>query len=86
MTGHKVFVHGNDIIDRLAIEYNTVEFPKPDFGPPKLDRLAVIKAAMDLVIELWPQPGYASVTLETHQWDRLRQLLLAIPELVAHDE
>lgn len=51
-----------------------------------LDRLQLIKQAFDLVVELWPKPGYASVVLETHQWIKLRQLLLSIPELVAHDE
>lgn len=51
-----------------------------------LDRLEVLKDALDLVADLWPKPGYASVTLETHQWVRLRRVLLAIPDLVASDE
>lgn len=37
--------------------------------------------ALELVTELWPKPGYATVTLESHQWERLRRLLLAVPEL-----
>lgn len=37
--------------------------------------------ALDLVAELWPKPGYATVTLEPDQWQRLRRLLLAVPEL-----
>jgi hypothetical protein len=51
-----------------------------------LDRLVLLKDALDLVSELWPKPGYASVTLETHQWIKLRRVLLAIPDLVAADE
>jgi hypothetical protein len=49
-------------------------------------RLRLIKDALDLVVELWPKPGYATVALETHQWVKLRQLLLAVPELVAANE
>jgi hypothetical protein len=64
----------------------TVEMTKVSDGPPKLDGLALIRDALDLVVELWPQPGYASVTLETHQWVKLRRVLLAIPELVANNE
>jgi hypothetical protein len=48
--------------------------------------LAILHDALDLVIDLWPKPGYASVTLETHQWIKLRRVLLAIPDLVAADE
>jgi len=47
--------------------------------------LAILHDALDLVIDLWPKPGYASVTLETHQWIKLRRVLLAIPDLVADD-
>lgn len=53
---------------------------------PVLNRLALLKDALDLVAELWPRPGYRSVTLETHQWVKLRRVLLAIPDLVAGDE
>jgi hypothetical protein len=42
---------------------------------------ATISDALDLVAELWPKPGYATVTLESHQWARLRRVLLAVPEL-----
>ncbi len=45
-------------------------------------RLDVLKDALDLVADLWPKPGYASVVLETHQWIKLRRVLLAIPDLV----
>lgn len=41
----------------------------------------MIAEALDLVAELWPKPGYATVTLESHQWIRLRTVLLAVPEL-----
>lgn len=37
--------------------------------------------ALELVAELWPVPGYATVTLESHQWERLRRVLLRVPEL-----
>ena len=56
----------------------------------ELDRAMVhfdlIKDALDLIVELWPQPGYASVTMEIQQWIKLRRVLLAIPDLVANDE
>jgi hypothetical protein len=42
---------------------------------------ATITDALDLVAELWPKPGYATVILESHQWARLRRVLLAVPEL-----
>ena len=47
------------------------------------ERLELIKDALDLVVELWPTPGYATVTLESHQWAKLRRLLLSVPELIA---
>jgi hypothetical protein len=37
--------------------------------------------ALELVTELWPKPSYATVTLESHQWERLRRVLLRVPEL-----
>lgn len=43
--------------------------------------LQVTADALDLVAELWPKPSYATVTLESHQWERLRRVLLAVPEL-----
>ena len=49
---------------------------------PEPDRLRVLAEALDLVAELWPKPGYASVVLESHQWLKLRRVLLAIPDLV----
>lgn len=51
---------------------------------PKLSTHEVhglVADALELVAELWPKPGYATVTLESHQWDRLRRLLLGVPEL-----
>lgn len=53
---------------------------------PTPENLALIKDALDLLVELWPKPGYRTVTLESHQWAKLRQLLLAIPALAAGDE
>lgn len=67
--------------------YSTVEFPKlKEADRLPLDRLELIKTGLDLLVELWPKPGYASVTLETHQWNKLRRFILAVPELVANDE
>ena len=48
--------------------------------------LNILREALDLVVELWPTPGYATVTLESHQWAKLRRVLLSIPDLVAGDE
>ena len=68
----------------------TVVLPRvdPKLGDSKdgANALSLLKDALDLVVELWPQPGYASVTLETHQWVKLRRVLLAVPDLVAGDE
>lgn len=38
--------------------------------------------AMNLMIELWPNPSYASVTIESHQWARLRKVLSQVPTLI----
>ena len=54
--------------------------------PPTLDRLRVIRDALDLLVDLWPVPKDATVHLETHQWVKLRQVLLAVPTPVAEDE
>ena len=54
--------------------------------PPSLDKLELLKDALGLVADLWPVPGSATVHLETHQWVKLRKVLLAIPDLVAEDE
>jgi hypothetical protein len=40
--------------------------------------------ALDLLAELWPKPSFSTVTLETHQWIRLRRLLIAVPEALLH--
>ena len=53
---------------------------------PSLDKLEILKDALGLVAELWPVPGSATVHLETHQWVKLRKVLLSIPDLVAEDE
>lgn len=58
--------------------------PAPEL--PSLEKLEVLKDALGLVAELWPVPGSATVHLETHQWVKLRRVLLAIPDLVAEDE
>lgn len=67
----------------------TVSFPRVEDSieqQPGLDRLALIKDALDLIVELWPKPGYASVTLESHQWARLRRLLLSVAKMADEDE
>lgn len=43
-------------------------------------RVEMAKEALDLLAELWPKPSFSTVMIETHQWYRLRRLLLAIPE------
>jgi hypothetical protein len=48
--------------------------------------LATLHDALDLIVELWPKPGYSTVQLESHQWIKLRRVLLEIPHLVAADE
>lgn len=80
MLPERTFVRGNSVIDRLAAD------PFVTGMGEAMNKLALIKDALDLVSELWPKPGYASVTIETHQWVKLRQVLLAIPDLVAADE
>jgi hypothetical protein len=52
----------------------------------RLKSLAILHDALDLVVQLWPKPGYQTVTIETHQWIKLRRVLLEIPRLVAADE
>lgn len=48
--------------------------------------LGILHDALDLIVELWPKPGYSTVQLESHQWIKLRRVLLEIPRLVAADE
>lgn len=36
---------------------------------------------LELAAQLWPKPRHATVTIETHTWERLRKVLLALPEL-----
>lgn len=50
---------------------------------PKLragQRLQLAEEALSLLAELWPKPSYSTVMIETHQWHRLRRLLLDLPE------
>jgi hypothetical protein len=70
--------------ETLVTQYGTV-IKNPD-TIKAYKNLAILHDALGLVVELWPKPGYASVTLETHQWVMLRRVLLAIPDLVAADE
>lgn len=48
--------------------------------------LAVLHDALDLLVDLWPKPGYQTVVIETHQWVKLRRVLLEVPRLVSMDE
>lgn len=43
-------------------------------------RFQLANEALGLVAELWPKPRYGTVMIETHQWHRLRRLLLDLPE------
>lgn len=62
----------------------TTRFPDLDKhpDPPSTDRLGVLRDALDLLVDLWPKPGSATVQMETHTWLKLRKVLLAIPELI----
>jgi len=53
---------------------------------PETDRHRVLREALELVGELWPQPASATVVLETHTWLKLRRTLLAVPDLVIDAE
>ena len=53
---------------------------------PEADRHRVLREALELVGELWPQPASASVVIETHTWLKLRRTLLAVPDLVIDAE
>lgn len=48
--------------------------------PVHQDR-TLVDDALELASDLWPRPRNATVTLETHQWLKLRRLLLAVPAL-----
>ena len=50
------------------------------FVPAGVRRLQLADEALALVSEMWPKPSFSTVMIETHQWYRLRRLLLAIPE------
>lgn len=73
--------HGDVFTDNDEV---TVSFHKiqDEELPPVLDDLALIHDAMTLVADLWPVPRSASITLETHQWEKLRRVLLMIPDLL----
>lgn len=42
---------------------------------------AVVCDGLDLAKKLWPTPPSATIALETHDWVRLRRVLLALPDL-----
>lgn len=66
----------------LADLFQEAMNPSPNLGSG--DRLALIRDALDLVVELWPSQGRVKMGKET--WDRLRRVLLAVPELVTELE
>jgi hypothetical protein len=68
--------------DELLVEGSGVRIAPAE----KIRNLTILHDALDLVVDLWPKPGYQTVTIETHQWIRLRRVLLEIPRLVAADE
>lgn len=47
----------------------------------ELELFRVICEGLDLAAKLWPKPQSATVTLETHEWIRLRRVLLALPDM-----
>lgn len=54
--------------------------------PPIPDHMELLRDALQLIQELWPHPYSATITLETHQWVKLRKVLLSIPDLLAEAE
>ena len=48
--------------------------------------LDLVNEGLDLAVTLWPKPGHATVHVETHDWVRLRRVLLALPELYLEGE
>lgn len=72
-----------DVDDRDTVIFAAIEDPVP---PPAPEHMELLSNALQLVQELWPHPYSASVTLETHQWVKLRKVLLSIPDLLAEAE
>ena len=64
--------------------FQSPEYDVPE--EPETDRHRVLREALELVGELWPQPASASVIIETHTWLKLRRTLLAVPDLVIDAE
>jgi hypothetical protein len=46
----------------------------------RASRIELAKEALELLAELWPKPSFSTVMIETHQWIRLRRLLVSLPE------
>lgn len=57
-----------DDLDRARIEQAKADF-------------TIMIEALELLVDLWPNPGHATVTLETHQWLKLRKVLVAMSRL-----
>lgn len=57
--------------------FNTI--PMPTVGE---ERVQLLRDAFDLIVDLWPDPVHKTITLETHQWVKLRRVLLSIPDLM----
>jgi hypothetical protein len=68
--GARALTDKTDIIPIVSKDVDVV-----DVEVPGLD-LRI--EAGDLLAQLWPRPSSATVVLETHQWIRLRKLLLAV--------
>lgn len=54
----------------------------PDEGNDERTKQAMVDFeimtdAMELLVALWPRPGYATIAMETHQWRKLRRVLIA---------
>jgi hypothetical protein len=75
--------HGYVTDETISFAAITGDDPVPE---PVLKDLEIINDALTLVADLWPVPKSATVVLETHQWEKLRRVLLSIPDLVARVE
>jgi hypothetical protein len=81
-TWERAYRHGLSPIAQTMAGIDIFD-PVPSPAP---EHMELLRDALQLVQELWPHPYSASVTLETHQWVKLRKVLLGIPDLLAEAE
>lgn len=62
--------------------------PIPGLYPdiPARDDQTLVDDAMALLVDLWPTRGGATVISDGPTWDRLRRVLLAVPNLWSGDD